>query len=222
MRQPVRYLRSIIVASTFFQMCASALAHPHVWITSSTTVLYDNGRIAGFRHRWIFDDMYTAMATAGLDANGDGIYTRAELEDLAQTNIDGLSEFAYFTFAKLGDRQLPLAAPRDYWLEYEHEKLSLHFTLPLKQPVLAEAEGFSFTVVDESFYIAFELDKEAPIVLGGESPSGCVVNVTVPEQDLAELQQLNAAFAGAMTAGDANIGVGASYAQTIFISCPRR
>ncbi len=55
-----------------------AQAHPHVWVNVETTVLYEGGKVAGFKHRWAFDDMYTAMAIQGLDKNGDGTYSRDE------------------------------------------------------------------------------------------------------------------------------------------------
>ena len=57
----------------------SARAHPHVWVTVETTVVYENGSVTGLQHKWSFDDMYTAMAIQGLDANGDGTYSREEL-----------------------------------------------------------------------------------------------------------------------------------------------
>src|SRR5690606_6177417 len=66
-----------------------AAAHPHVWVTVETTVLYQGGAITGLQHKWTFDDMYTAMAIQGLDTNGDGTYSREELTELAQVNIDG-------------------------------------------------------------------------------------------------------------------------------------
>ena len=79
----------------------SAAAHPHVWITVETTVLYDKGAFTGLQHKWTFDEFYTAMAIEGLDKNKDGIYDREELSELAKVNIDGLKEFAYFTYPVL-------------------------------------------------------------------------------------------------------------------------
>ncbi|HYD15318.1 MAG TPA: DUF1007 family protein, partial [Hyphomicrobium sp.] len=63
-----RWLLAIAVA--FALSTAPAAAHPHVWVTVETTVLYDGGKITGLQHKWTFDDMYTAMAIQGLDANG--------------------------------------------------------------------------------------------------------------------------------------------------------
>jgi ABC-type uncharacterized transport system substrate-binding protein len=209
-----------------------AAAHPHVWVTTETTVLYENGAIIGLRQKWSFDDFYTAMALQGLDTNNDGVYDRSELVELAKVNMEGLKEFDYFTTAKLATEKLKFEAPKDFWLEHADapegavevttktgdaafegtgvaiEKkdeaqpglftrawnwmfgpaetvedktpkpagppkvLSLHFTLPLTHPVLAEASGFSFTISDPSFFIAFEPAAKDPVRLAG-APVGC-------------------------------------------------
>jgi ABC-type uncharacterized transport system substrate-binding protein len=107
-----------------------AQAHPHVWVTMKETVLYDKGTITGLQQAWTFDEFYTQQAIEGLDKNGDGKYDREELKELAQVNIDGLKEFAYFTVAKLGDTELKFKPPVDYWLDYSDQKiLTLHFNL---------------------------------------------------------------------------------------------
>ncbi len=99
-------------------MAGPAQAHPHIWVHVQTTVLYENSTITGFRHAWIFDEYYSAMAIEGLDTNKDGKYSREELGELAKVNIDGLKEFGYFTAPQLGTEELAVTAPKDYWLEY--------------------------------------------------------------------------------------------------------
>lgn len=97
-------------------LASGASAHPHVWVSVETTVLVEQGAVVGLRHRWTFDEFYTAMAIQGLDANKDGVYSREELAELAKINMDGLKEFSFFTFPRLGDRALDLAPAQDYWL----------------------------------------------------------------------------------------------------------
>jgi ABC-type uncharacterized transport system substrate-binding protein len=200
---------------------ASAAAHPHVWVTVETTVLYQGGTITGLQHKWTFDDMYTAMAIQGLDANGDGIYSREELQELAQVNIDGLKEFGYFTAAKLGKAEIKAKPPVDYYLEYKDSLLSLHFTLPFEQPVLSDAPDFNFAVFDESFFIAFDFGKDEPVKLSAGAPEGCHANIGVPENELAELQRLNESFGGQLTTGDQNAGMGLGYAKTVTLGCKK-
>ncbi len=108
----------LATASIWLASSLPARAHPHVWVTVETTVLFDRGSISGFRHKWTFDEFYTSMAVQGLDTNNDGKYSREELAELAKVNIEGLAEFQYFTHAKLGSAPLTFTAPKDYWLEY--------------------------------------------------------------------------------------------------------
>ena len=100
--------------------------------------------------------------------------------------------------------------------------LSLNFTLPLEEPVLADAEGLTFSVYDESFFIAFDFKKkENPVKLGDGAPAGCTASFAVPPKDLEDLQNLNQAFGGQLTAGNANMGMGSGYAQTVTVGCKR-
>ena len=57
-----------------------ALAHPHVFVSSKTEVLYaPDGSVTGLRHIWSFDEAYSAYMVQGLDKNGDGKVTPDEL-----------------------------------------------------------------------------------------------------------------------------------------------
>ncbi len=210
-----------VVCAAIALWTVPAAAHPHVWVTVETTVLYEGGAITGLQHKWAFDDMYTAMAIQGLDANGDGIYSREELQELAQVNIDGLKEFGYFTVAKLGKAEIKVKPPVDHYLDYKDSVLSLHFTLPFEQPVLADAADFNFAVFDESFFIAFDFGADDPVKLSAGAPEGCHASIGIPENELAELQKLNESFGGQLTAGDQNAGMGLGYAKTVTLGCKK-
>ena len=131
----------VLIVSGVLMSATGAEAHPHVWVTVKTTVLFKGGAIVGLQQHWTFDEFYAAMAIEGLDKNNDGVYDRQELAPLAQVNMDGMKEFKYFTFAKLGDAADELSPPTDYWLEYTNKLLTLYFTLPLAKPVPATAKG---------------------------------------------------------------------------------
>lgn len=194
---------------------APAAAHPHVWVDVKSTVVYEDGRITGFKYSWTFDEGYSTMAIEGLDKNGDGTYDRDELAELAQVNVDGLKEFDYFTHAKLDETALKIDTPKDYWLEHKDGILTLHFTLPLQTTVLGNAQGFTFQVFDPSYYIAFDLAKEKPVTLAAGAPAGCKADVSVPPDETAEAEKLGEAFFQQF-GGDIGIGL----AKTISVTCP--
>ncbi|MFA9550927.1 MAG: DUF1007 family protein [Hyphomicrobium sp.] len=211
-----RFISSALtLAAGLFIGGASTFAHPHVWVSVKATVLYENGTMTGLQKAWTFDEAYTTMAIEGLDTNGDGNYDRKELEELAKVNIDGLKEFGYFTFAKLGDGKLTFKEPVDYWLEYTGGVLTLHFRLPLESPVLAEAPGFTFSVYDPSFFIAFDLAKDDPVKLATSAPSGCKADVATPAKEAEDTQRLGEAFFQELGGADYGVAV----AKTVAISC---
>lgn len=215
-----RFMPALLVSVIAGSVAASApaAAHPHVWVAYATTVVYDQGKVTGLQHAWTFDDMYSAMAIQGLDKNGDGTYDREELAELAKINMEGLKEFEFFTYARLGTAALKFQAPVEPWLEYKNNVLTLHFRLPLSEPVLAEAEGLNFSVYDPTWFIAFDPEKTDPIKVAA-APEGCrasLADQTSTEAD-EDAKRLGSAFQ--MEFGGAASALGT--AKTISISCKR-
>lgn len=219
-RAGLKALWAVLVGLT--AASATAVAHPHVWVTYETTIVYDKGAITGFDHVWTFDDMYTAMAIQGLDKNGDGTYTREELAELADVNMQGLKDFDYFTYAKLGTSDLKIAGPKDAWLEHTNGILKLHFRLTLEQPVLADAEGFTAAVYDPSFFISFEPEKADPVKLAAGAPQGCKAGFIEPKTDAdseeLKAKLLNDAFAKEL---GQTTNIGGGFTKTITVSCAK-
>src|ERR671937_2074086 len=86
---------------------SGAEAHPHVWVTFHSELLYAaDGTMTGVRHAWTFDDMFSAYALQGISHAKKGQYTREELASLAQINVESLKEYDYFTYARGDGKKL--------------------------------------------------------------------------------------------------------------------
>src|ERR1051325_9959278 len=139
----------------------AAQAHPHVWVTSSSELVYAaDGSITGVRHAWTFDDMFTTYALQGIETKTKGVYSREQLAPLAKDNVENLKEFGFFTFAKADGKKQKFEEPIDYFLEYKNEALTLHFTLPLKAPV--KAKQLALDIFDPAFFIDFKFEEKDP------------------------------------------------------------
>jgi ABC-type uncharacterized transport system substrate-binding protein len=208
----IRCLRALApTAALLVGLGGSAWSHPHVWITVETIVLYEKGAFTGLKHKWTFDEFYTAMAIEGLDKNNDGIYSREELAELAKVNIDGLKEFGYFTYPALEGGDVKIQDPTDYWLEHKDGILSLHFTVPFDKPIPAKAKGFAYVVQDPSFYIAFLPAKTDPVKLEG-APKSCKVQIGNPKHEgESDADRLAKAFA--------QLATPVSATKAVFIHC---
>src|SRR3954452_9326990 len=134
-----RFFRVLATALTGLLFAAgSASAHPHVWVTMTSAVVYGpDGAITGVRHAWTFDDMYSAFATQGLEQKKKGEFTPQELQPLAQVNVESLKEYDFFTYAKANGKDVVFVDPKEYHLEFDPKEsvLTLHFILPLKAPL---------------------------------------------------------------------------------------
>jgi nickel/cobalt exporter len=171
-------LRDLLIALALLLIGTSAaLAHPHQWVDAAAEVLFDaQGRIAAIRHHWRFDEAFTAFATQGLDADGDLRLSAEELEPLARENVESLADFDFFTFLSAGDYQAGFGAPTDYSLDLDESRLTLHFTLPLAQPLFSAAP-ILLQVYDPSYYIAMVLPSREAVRLV-DAPAGCRLKVT--------------------------------------------
>jgi ABC-type uncharacterized transport system substrate-binding protein len=192
----------------------AAQAHPHVWITATSALIYaPDGTITGVRHAWTFDDMFSTYALQGLETKTKGVYSREELAPLAQTNVESLKEFGFFTFAKADGKKEKFLEPVDYFLEYKDAALTLHFTLPLKTPV--KPKQLAVEVFDPEFFIDFGFAKKDPVTLVG-APAACQMQFQRPNDGSANAQKLGEqTFMG----GD-NSNYGAMFANKITVDCP--
>jgi ABC-type uncharacterized transport system substrate-binding protein len=193
---------------------AAAEAHPHVWITSTSELMYaPDGSITGVRHAWTFDDMFSTYALQGLETKTKGVYSHEELAPLAQTNVESLKEFGFFTFAKADGRKQKFEEPVDYFLEYKDTRLTLHFTLPLKMPV--KARELVLEVFDPEFFIDFTFADQDPVRLVG-APGACQMKFQRPNDGSANAKMLGEQN---FTSGD-NSNYGAMFANKIMVECP--
>jgi len=203
------------LALTFLFGASAAEAHPHVWITSTSELIYGpDGTLTGVRHAWTFDEMFAAYALQGIETKTKGAYSRDDLAPLAQTNVESLKEYAYFTFAKADGKKEKFNEPVDYFLDYKDNALTLHFTLPLKTPFKAKA--LVLEVFDPTIFIDFKFAEKDPVKLVG-APEGCQMKFQRPNDGSASAQRLNEQT---FMNGGENANYGAMFANKITVDCP--
>ena len=209
-----RLLGPLLLAATLALGADPAQAHPHVWITASSELIYaPDGSITGVRHAWTFDDMFSTYALQGIETKTRGVYSREELSSLAQTNVESLKEFRFFTFAKADGKKEKFEEPVDYFLEYKDAVLTLHFTLPLKIPV--KPRQLALEVFDPSYFIDFKFAEKDPVRLVG-APAACQMQFQRPNDGTANAQKLGEQ---SFLSGD-NSNYGMMFANKITVQCP--
>jgi ABC-type uncharacterized transport system substrate-binding protein len=186
-------LCGLAACAVFMITTATARAHPHVWVTVKSELIYaPDGTVTGVRHAWTFDDMFSTFATQGIESKKKGEFTREELAPLAEVNVTSLKEYDYFTYAKANGKKIEFEdPPADYYLDFDPKDtvLTLHFTLPLK----------------------------APVKLVG-APAHCKLSIGRPQEMGAALtQQLSQLGADQR---DPSLTIGTEFANKIIVKCP--
>jgi ABC-type uncharacterized transport system substrate-binding protein len=215
MTASIRILLVAVLALAAQAFAGVAQAHPHVWVTMRSEVLYaPDGTVTGVRHAWSFDDMFSAFATQGMESKVKGKFTREELAPLAKVNIESLKEYDYFTYATADGVKTPMSDPLpDYWLDFDDQILTLHFTVPFKTPV--KAKELKIDIYDPTIFVDFEFAKKTPVQLVG-APQ-CKLDVVLPrEMTYAEGKKLSE-----IPADQPNTFMtGAEFANKILVHCP--
>ncbi|MFK8249933.1 DUF1007 family protein [Ancylobacter terrae] len=209
--------RALLAVLALIGFTGVALAHPHVWVTIRSEMLYaPDGTLTGVRHHWTFDEAFSAFALQGLDADKDGKPTEATLKSLAQVNVDSLKEFDYFTIAERGKEKFAFKPPVDYQLTYDGTELTLHFTLPLDKPLPAKGNALALDVYDPTYFVAFTLADDNPVKLAG-APAGCALDLHRPDPAASASTSLSESFFNALTSSSQ---FGSQFANRVTVKCP--
>jgi ABC-type uncharacterized transport system substrate-binding protein len=209
-----RWFASLLLAGALLAGGSAAEAHPHVWVTARSELVYaPDGSLTGVRYAWTFDDMFSSYALQGVETRTKGVYTREELAPLAQTNVEALKEFDYFSFAKADGKKQQFVEPVDYFMDAKDGLLTLHFMLPLKTPV--RSRELSLDVYDPTFFVDFKLaDQEGAKLVG--APATCQLRFQRPADGAATAQTL-----GEQSFADGgNLTFGVMFANKITVNCP--
>lgn len=205
--------RIIFAVLTSLVLVLPAAAHPHVWVKATSELIYaPDGSITDIRQHWLFDDMFSAFAVQGLQGKEKGKFTSDELAPIAKVNVELIKDYDYFTYATVDGKKTPLGDPLpDYSFDYKDEMLTLNFTLPFKQPV--KAKDLKIEIYDPTYFIDFELAKDAPVSLVGASAQ-CKLTVELP-------RELTYAEGKALSNNpEAATNWGAFFANKIMVKCP--
>ena len=72
--------------------------------------------------------------------------------------------------------------PEDYYLEHDGVQTTLHFTLPLANPVLAaDHDVVVVDIYDPEYFVAFSFVENDPVQMAN-APGGCGLTVDEPAE----------------------------------------
>ncbi len=185
-----------------------AAAHPHAWIDlRSTVIVRSDGQITALEEEWLFDRLYTLLATQGLDKEPSARLNA--LTELARTNLSNLRPHGYFIHARADEVKV------DFETAVRDERLWLRFVVPLVTPVDPKRQAFVFAVFDPSYFIEMLHIKDEPIVFRGAGGRACRGEMQKPRPTAAALTLASALDRNAK----APEAFGELFAEKVTVTC---
>lgn len=128
-----------------------ASAHPHVFIEARMEILgTPNAELEAIRHVWRFDELFSSSVLFDFDINPDGHLDNDELDAVAETIRQSISEWNFFTHIKAGPREVEMAAPAKIRAIFESGQLILFFEMKAAERLNLRDERVSFSTFDTS------------------------------------------------------------------------
>ncbi len=149
----MRKLLPVIIILLLLNNC---YAHPHMFITPSVEVVFDNDGIAGFKQQWIFDDMFSSSIIADYDKNRDGKLSLPEIKVIEKEAFSYTSEQNYFTKLAVNKKNIVINKVTDFNAWIDKGLLVYSFFVPYKIPVSKQNSKIVVAVYDFTYYVAFD------------------------------------------------------------------
>ena len=169
----MRASKPLLLALALLAPAAAAEAHPHIWIRATATMQFEDGKITGIRHEWLFDDFFSNALISDFDKNKDKKFDAAEVKELEANAFVALKEFGYFTHVRVGGKEVTIDTVRDFAPSIKDGKVVYRFTAVLPQPVDPRAVQFAAGVYDHSYYVDVEVNPQLGVKLAGGGAEKC-------------------------------------------------
>ncbi|KGM87221.1 ABC-type uncharacterized transport system, periplasmic component [Roseovarius mucosus DSM 17069] len=189
-------------------------AHPHVFVDVALRFNADaQGHLTEVEVTWSYDDFFSLLILTdmGLDPDGDGTLTEAELDKLKGFDLVEWPEgFEGDLYMYQGETKIALDHPIPTGIALTNGRIIATHTRTFG-PV--KAEGLRIEAYDPTYYVAHSL--AGPITL----PKGCVYTITEP--DLDESQEQFRQMLSELTAEEQYTGVeiGNLFSESLSVTC---
>jgi len=162
-----------VLAHALALWAVPAQAHPHVWVTGASTLVFENDLLSRITMRWQFDAFFSQVLTGDFDTDKDGKLNAEETEAMKQQVFTSLRDYGYFTHLRVNDAQTVFDRVENFSTATDKGELIYIFDLVLPKPVDLRAATASFSVYDPSIYVDIVLGGDKPLTLQGIDADKC-------------------------------------------------
>jgi ABC-type uncharacterized transport system substrate-binding protein len=188
-------------------------AHPHIFVeTALRFEVNDRSEVTGVTVTWTYDDFFTLLIfeDMGLDPDGDGELTQAELDQLFGFDLVEWPEgFEGDLYVYSNGEKIEMPLPRPIGIAVENGFITAtHF----REIPAVPTDGIEILQYDPTYYVAYDVSQGVTL-----TDPDCTASVTDPNEDeaLAAVEE----EAGSLEDVFDEMLIGVHFSDTITISC---
>jgi len=141
-------------------------AHPHVFLDCDIDFIFDENGLAGIKHRWVFDEMYSVTFLQDFDLNGDGVLNNNELENIYQNAFIALKDYNYFNIIHINGKEFIIKKHSNFKALIVNNRLVYEFVVHCPIKASNKVNTIKVSILDETNYIAMDISDRSPIFSG--------------------------------------------------------
>ena len=163
---------SLLVLGSLLGGTGAADAHPHVWIDTAATFVFEQGKVISLRFEWTFDEIFSDTLLHEVNATKrSGRLDERQIKHLYEKDFANLKTEQYFIYLYVGGRRLPIREVSDFSAANRNGRVVYRFTVRLPASVDPVATLVALSVYDETYFVEVAFDETTPVLfVGGPNP----------------------------------------------------
>lgn len=154
---------ALLLVITMFIIPMVSFSHPHLFIETKVTIIFDEDGIAGIHSRWIFDEMYSAMLIKDYDSNKNGKLDKQEIESLRLGAFENIKKYEYFSYIKIDNKKYQVEKIEKFFAEIFLNKICYEFFIPCNITAKKTDRIVRISMYDITYYANMEFSKRKPV-----------------------------------------------------------
>ncbi len=168
-----RLFSAFLMIAAALTATSPAAAHPHVWLDSVVTFVFDGDRLTALRLTWSFDEFFGTAIIRRFDENRNGRFEPAENTKLEAGAFSALKDYGYFLHITADGKPVAITQISGFQGSVRNNQLVYDFTATLPEAIDPATAEFVIRLYDETYFVEVSLDASDPVRFSGMAPGRC-------------------------------------------------
>ncbi len=142
----------LVVAIIVVCFSHTGFSHPHVFVDAELTIVFDEKGLAGFRQRWVFDEMFSSTMLTNFDKNKDHVLDVHEIGEIKKGAFNNLRNYGYFTHILIDGNIFDVNYVTEFSAGIHDNRLLYTFFIPCHVVAGDQVKQVTVSVFDETYY----------------------------------------------------------------------